>query len=154
LHQLSDPELLEFYKQHRAGQDKYAYFLLAVVASAIAFTVNKTTGLKVTCTDIPLGFAVACWGLSFYFGCKYIEWCQTAIYSNFSLLQLKKGVHPQQPQHTQEMDAAIRGVTSALESNSSNAGKYSKLQFNFAIAGALMFLIWHGIKVYLFTNVI
>ena len=61
LHQLSDPELLELHKEHRAGQDKYAYFLLGVVASAIAFTVNKTTGLKVTCTDIPLALSVLCW---------------------------------------------------------------------------------------------
>ena len=97
---------------------------MAIVASAIAFTVNKTTGLKVTCTDIPLGLSVFFCGLSFYFGCKYIDWCQTATFSNFNLLQLKKGVHPQQPQHTQEVEAPISAVTSALESNSSNAGKY------------------------------
>jgi hypothetical protein len=151
MHQLSDPELLELYKQHRTGQDKYAYFLLAIVASAIAFTVNKTIGLKVTYADIPLGLSVIFWGLSFYFGCKYLEWCQTATFSNFNLLQLKKGVHPQQPLHPLEIEAAISGVTSALESNSSNAGKYNSFQFKCAIGGALMFLIWHAIKVYFFT---
>ena len=151
MHQLFDPELLELYKQHRAGQDKYAYLLMAIVASAIAFTVNKTTGLKVTFTDVPLGLSVVFWGLSFYFGCKYINWCQTTTFSNFNLLQLKKGVHPKQPANSQETDAAIRGVTSALESNSLKAGKYCGLQFKFAICGALMFLIWHSINVYLFT---
>jgi hypothetical protein len=151
LYQLSDPELLELYKQHRTGQDKYAYFLLAIVASAIAFTVNKTTGIKVTFTDVPLGLSVVLWGLSFHFGCKYLEWCQTSMYSNFNLLQLKKGVHPDQPNHSQEVNAAIQGVTEALESNSTRAGKYSNWQFKCAIYGALMFLTWHVVKVYVFT---
>jgi hypothetical protein len=148
---VADNELLELYKQHRTGQDKYAYFLLAIVASAIAFAVNKTTDVKITSPDIPLILAVILWGFSFYFGCKYLQWCQTATFSNFNLLQLVKGVHPEQPDHPVMVEAAIKAVKSALESNSDNAGKYSNWQFYFAVLGALMFLIWHGIKIYIYT---
>ena len=87
-----DNDLIEIHRQHRTGQEKYTYFLLAVTASAIAFAVQKTSGLKLTWSMVPLGLAVVLWGLSFYFGCKNLLWVQTAIYANYSLLQLQKGV--------------------------------------------------------------
>ena len=65
---MADEALLEMIRQHRTGQDKYSYFLLAVTASAVAFAVQKTDGLGITYSLIPLGAAVLLWGLSFYFG--------------------------------------------------------------------------------------
>ena len=67
---MADNELMEMHKQHRTGQDKYIYFLLAVAASGIAFSVEKTTGLKLNWSMLPLGAAVILWAISFYFGVK------------------------------------------------------------------------------------
>jgi hypothetical protein len=45
---MSDNDLMELHKQHRTGQDKYSYFLLAVAASGIAFSIEKTSGLNLS----------------------------------------------------------------------------------------------------------
>lgn len=148
---MADDELLEFHRQHRTGQDKYTYFLLAVTASAIAFAVQKTDGLKITWSLIPLGLAVLLWGLSFYFGIKNLIWVQTAIFANYSLLQLQKGVHPEQPDHPQLLEAAIRGVTSALESNAKSAQFYGIWQFRLLIGGGILFIVWHILEMVLRT---
>src|SRR3972149_4298959 len=147
----TDQSLIEIHKQHRTGQDKYTYFLLAVTASAVAFSVQKTTGLKLSWSQLPLGMAVLMWGLSFYFGCKNLTWVQTSIYANYSLLQLQKGVHPEQPDHPQLLEAAIRGVRSALESNIKSAQFYAIWQFRLLITGAIFFLLWHVLEMVLRT---
>lgn len=144
-------DLIEIHKQHRTGQDKYTYFLLAVTASAIAFSVQKTTDLELTWSMLPLGLAVAVWGTSFYFGCKNLLWVQTSISANYSLLQLQKGVHPDQPNHPQLLEAAITGVISALESNVKNAQFYAEWQFRLLITGAVFFLAWHVIEMIIRT---
>ncbi len=148
---MADDELIEIHRQHRSGQDKYTYFLLAVTASAVAFSVQKTSGLKLVWPMLPMGFAVLLWGISFYFGCKNLIWVQTSIYANYSLLQLHKGVHPQQPDHPQKLAAAISGVRSALELNAKSAQFYAEWQFRLLIAGTVLFLAWHILEMALLT---
>lgn len=148
---MADDALIEIHRQHRTGQDKYTYFLLAVTASAVAFAVQKTAGLKITYSLIPLGAAVLLWGLSFYFGVKNLLWIQTSIYANYSLLQLQTGVHPEQPDHPQMLEAAIQGVKSALESNVNKAQFYGVWQFRLLIAGAILFVVWHVLEMVLRT---
>ena len=146
-----DEQLIEIHRQHRTGQDKYSYFLLAVTASAVAFSVKRTDGLKITYSLIPLGAAVLLWGVSFYFGVKNLLWVQTSIFANYSLLQLQKGVHPEQPDHPQILEVAIRGVRSAFESNIKNAQFYGIWQFRLLITGAIFFLLWHVLEMVLRT---
>ena len=110
-------DLLELYKQHRTGQDKYTYFLLAAAGAAIGFAIQKTEGLVLSWWLLPVAVATPCWVVSFYFGCKNLIWVQTTIYSNYNLLQLRRGVHPEQPPHPQLVQAAISGVEEALKIN-------------------------------------
>jgi len=149
---MSDNDLIEVYKQHSVSKDKYVYFLLAIVASAIAFSVNKTTNVKLNILDLPLLFAVSFWGLSFYFGCKYIHWAQAAMHSNYSLLQLKSGEHPDQPTNEASIQGALFGLTKALASNAKNTGVAINKQFTYAVLGGTLFLIWHAIKIYMFST--
>ena len=85
-------------------------------------------------------------GHKFFFGCKNLHWVQASIYANYSLLQLQKGVHRNQPNHPQLVEAAIKGVDSAIETNVDNADFYAKWQFRLLIIGAVLFLIWHVIE--------
>lgn len=137
---------LELYKQHQASQDKYTYFLLAAAGAAIGFAVQKTEGLRLSWWLVPVGLAIVCWGVSFYYGCKNIVWVQTAIYANHSLLQLKAGVHPNQPPHPELTTAAMSGVKEALDSNVSRAQFYGQWQFRMLITGALLFICWRGLE--------
>jgi hypothetical protein len=135
-------ELLELYKQHQTGQDKYTYFLLAAAGAAIGFAVQKTEGLKLSLWLLPVVAAILCWGSSFFFGCKNLSWVQTSIYANYSLLQLKAGVHPEQPPHPQLVPVAISGVLIALDKNVRKAQFYGLWQFRLLIAGAVFFIGW------------
>jgi hypothetical protein len=148
---MANQDLMEIHKQHSAGQDKYTYFLLAVTASAVAFAVQKTSGLKITYSLVPLAFAVLLWGVSFFFGCKNLLWVSASISANYSLLQLHKGVHTDQPNHPQLLEAAIQGVRSAFESNVREAQFYGIWQFRLLIAGAIFFLAWHILEMVLRT---
>jgi len=140
---MTEPGLLELHKQHREGQAKYTYFLLAAAASAVAFAVQKTSGAKLSWFMIPLGIATFFWGLSFYCGCKNLLWVQTAIFANYSLLQLKSGMHPDQPSHPQLLQAAEEGIRSAIKTNIDGAELHGKWQFRSLILGAIFFLAWH-----------
>lgn len=145
---MSEDGIRELWLQHRAGQDKYTYFLLAITASAIAFAVQKTTDAVLAWTLAPLGLAVLAWGGSFYCGCKNMIWVQTALMANYNFLQLKNGVHPQQPDHPDIAGAALRGTHAAMNSNVDRAQSYAVSQFRLAIIGALLFLTWHIVEIY------
>jgi hypothetical protein len=148
---MSDQSLIELHKQHRTGHDKYTYFLLAVTASAVAFAVQKTTGIKITWSLIPIGIAVIFWGCSFYFGCRNLQWVQVTILANYSLLQLQKGVYSNQPDHPILLEVAKEGVRSAINQNAEGAQFCAIWQFRLLIAGAVFFLLWHILEMVLRT---
>lgn len=77
---------------------------------------------------------------------------QAALRANFGLLQYLRGVHPEQPEDPEFAEAAISGVTDALNENIDRATLYAVLQFWLLIAGALLFIIWHVIEMWLRTN--
>jgi hypothetical protein len=141
-------ELFELYKQHATGQDKYTYFLLAAAASALAFAIQKTDGLMISWWLLPAAAAALSWSISFFFGCKNLIWVQTAVYANYNLLSLKRGVHPEQPPQPQLVQAAISGVEKALDSNVKNAQFYAQWQFRSLVLGGVFFLVWHITELY------
>ena len=148
---MTEQGLLELHKQHREGQSKYTFFLLAVVASALAFAVQKTSGEKLTWSMVPLGLATLSWGLSFYCGCKNLLWVQTAIFANYSLLQLESGIHPDQPPHPKLLQAAEEGVKRAIKKNIEGAEFHGKWQFRLLILGGILFIAWHILNMILWT---
>jgi hypothetical protein len=150
---LMSDQVKDLYLQHLAGRDKYTYFLLAAAASALAFAVQKTDTRTLTWSMVPLGLAGLSWALSFYFGCKNISWVQVVLYANLSLLQLKGGVHPRQPDHPDLLGAAVSGVNEALDRNAERAAFCAKWQFRFLVSGAIFFLGWHVLEMYLRTRV-
>jgi hypothetical protein len=140
---VAEDGLKYLHETHAKGEDKYTYFLLSVTAAAVAFSVQKTDTSVITWTLIPMALAVLTWGLSFYCGCKNLGWVQTATSANYNLLQLRAGTHPEQPPHPQAVQAAIRGVGSALAHNINRAQFYAKWQFRLLLLGAGFFLVWH-----------
>ena len=150
---MTEQGIIELHKQHREGQSKYTYFLLAAAASAVAFAVQKTSGAKLSWSMAPLGLATLSWGLSFYCGCRNLLWVQTAIFANYGLLQLKSGIHPEQPPHPQLLQAAEEGVRSAIKTNIEGAEFNGKWQFRLLILGGILFIAWHILDMVLRTYV-
>jgi hypothetical protein len=149
---MSDDDLKYLHQKHSTGQDKYTYFLLAVTASAIAFAVQKTETSVISYALTPIGIAVMSWCASFYCGCKNLVWVQTTLMANYNLLQLRMGVHPEQPENPEHLEVAKKGVRSALESNADKAQEYAIAQYRLLIIGAVFFLIWHIVEIIIRTN--
>ena len=133
----------EIYKQFRTHQDKYAYFILAVSASAIAFSVQKTDNLLLEWSLLPLGLAVICWGYSFFCGCQFLRYIGSTLFANFELLKVQQGQHKELCKTPQHMQAASEGIKDGIKHNSKKTKTLGINQFRFLIAGAIFFITWH-----------
>ena len=91
-------------------------------------------------------------GLSFYFGCRHLAYVNSSLYSNAELLKIEAGHHPEIGTHVQLMAAASQGIRSALESNANRANRLGHMQFRFLIAGAVLYIGWHVLEMWLRTR--
>jgi hypothetical protein len=146
---MSSEQRIEVYKQHRNAQEKYIYFLLAAAGAAIALALNQTQGAKLAYSQIPLAIAVLLWGLSFLSGCKYLGYMQSTLFANAELLKVEAAEHPLVGGHPQIMKVASQGIREAIESNSTRAGRFARLQFGFLISGAMCYIAWHVFEMWL-----
>ena len=144
---MADNERIELSKLYVAGESRYSYFLLAAAASAIAFAVQKTSGLRLSWYEIPLAFAVVCWGISFYFGCRCVNLMQGAMFMNISMLELSS-VRSGNPE---ELKGRIKLVLSEMNGMNDKATAYDRWQFRLLITGAILFLAWHVLGMYRLT---
>lgn len=142
---------IEISRQLHSAQDKYTYFLLAFVAAAIAYAMKLTTGSVLSYSMIPLGFAILCWGISFLFGCRMLNYSHSNLYANGEALEIQRGNNPQIGKHPQKIEAACEGIRQAFESNNEKISFYGKWQFRFLIIGSLLFLSWHIIEMIIRT---
>jgi hypothetical protein len=148
---MANDDLLELFRQHRESQDKYAYFMIAVAGSAIAFAIQKSESAEMTWPLLPLGLAILSFALSFCCGLKRLEWTSAALRANLAWLQLRRGTYPGQPPPGESTEAAISGTWSALEKNSEKAHVNSRWQMRWLFSGVVLFVIWHALDIYLFT---
>jgi hypothetical protein len=148
---MSSDQQLEVYRQLTAAQDKYVYFLLAAAGAAIAFALSQTQGAKLSLSQIPLGLAVALWGVSFFFGCRRIGYVASTLFANAALLQVEAGQHREIGMHPQAIMAASDGIRTAIESNSTRANALLRLQFASLVLGAISYVAWHAWEMWLRT---
>jgi len=148
---MADDNLLEVYRQLRLGQDKYAYFLLAAAGAAIGLAVNQTQGSALCWSQIPLGIAVLCWSLSFIFGCKHLAYVNANLYANAELMKVERGENPTVGRHPQMISAAREGIQQAFDANSERTNRYSLWQFRILVIGAIFYIAWHILEMWLIT---
>ncbi|WP_371185147.1 hypothetical protein [Thalassotalea maritima] len=143
---MSQEEIRQLHNQLRTSQDKYVYFLLAVTASAIAFSVQITKDSVFSLTLLPLGVAVVCWAWSFFCGCRQIQYVNSILYSNTEYLRIKNGTHPEVGNSPNFIKAASEGLMEAISSNQDSASSHANWQFRLAIMGGVAFICWHLLK--------
>lgn len=148
---MSDESQREVYRALRESQSKYTYLLLAAAGADIGFALTQTQNIGLSCSQTPLGIAVFLWGLSFYFGCRHLAYVSSTLYANAALLKIESGQHPEVGYHPQYMQAASEGVRQAIESNSETANQLGHWQFRTLIAGAVFYVLWHILEMYLRT---
>jgi hypothetical protein len=122
---------------------------LAIAASAVAFTVQQTNHLPLLLSQLPLAAAVACWGVSFYAGCKNRATSLHVTWVNEAMLAAIEGDHPLVRKHSNHPDAiqiAVEESGRIIEASSNNASYWAKLQFRSLILGAVLFIVWHLVE--------
>jgi hypothetical protein len=145
---MSDDGTLELLRAHRATKEKYIYFLLAAAGAGIGFAVNKTRDASLSWSMMPLAASVACWGLSFYFGCRQATEVAALLYENYNFLRLKSGELAEIPPHPQ----VVADIWGLVEKRFKNSGRYGNRQFEFLIADAVFYIGWHVLEMYLRTK--
>lgn len=140
---------LEVYRALRESQNKYSYFLLAAVGAAIALALSQTQGAKLCWSQVPLAAAVFSWGLSFFFGCRHLAYVSSSLYSNAQLFPTKRGQHPQVGTDPHRIALASAMFKAAAEENANRGNRFGRLQFHFLISGAVFYLGWHVLEMYL-----
>lgn len=140
---------LELFRQHRQGQDKYIYFLLAAVGAAIGFALAQTKGAALAWSQVPLGLAVLCWAGSFYAGCQRIRFIEASLRSNADLLQVEAGRHPNTGMHPHAIAIASSELRSIFEKQGDGAKAFATWQFALLVAGAGLYVVWHVVEMFL-----
>ena len=143
----------EVYRASRSAQDRYAYFLLAAAGAGIALAVNQTEGAVLAWAQLPLAVGVLSWGLSFYYGCRHLIYVTSTLLANAELLKVQGGKHPEVGSNLQIMAAASEGIRQAIEDNAAYTTRFALWQFRLLVAGAVFFVGWHVLEMYLRTSV-
>jgi hypothetical protein len=113
-------------------QNKIVYYLLAVNAACIGFTINFTKDVLLTNKELTLGLAVIFGGMSFYFGIVQIQNHENAIQLNINEL----AAYVKMEQVSEHLK--IKQITL-----SKKGAKFRKCQNWFLLFGVLSFLVWH-----------
>ena len=141
-------EQLEIKRQFREQQQKFVYYVIALSVTSIGYSVYQTAGLPLNWSQIPLGFAILCWGFSIYCGFQHLKYIINTLYANNVYLDIVQGNHPEIGEDIEFIKAASSGVMDAMENNSDKANYFFSYQNNLFYLGVILFLAWHVIEMY------
>ena len=142
-------ENIELFRLHRAEQSKYVYFILAAAAGGIALAVRMTADATLHWSLIPLGAAVACWGLSFFHGCRQLQYAQEVTAKNVQQLKVARGDDPVVGRDPSRRAVATEVMKEVIERDSTRAGRHYIWQFRYLVTGAVLFVGWHVLQIVL-----
>lgn len=148
---MPNEKMIEVYRAQRDSQTRYTYFLLTAVGAAIALTINQTHELPLTESQIPLGLAVLCWGLSFIFGCMHLRYTSVILGANGELLQVQAGTHALAGTDPAKIAYGSERLREIIEKNNNRSSNFSNLQFRLLILGAIFYITWHVFEMWLRT---
>jgi hypothetical protein len=144
---MAEDRQLELYRQHLTGQAKFAYFMLAAAGACIGFAVTKTQDASLAWRHVPLALAVLSWAGSFMAGIRYLQVVSNLLYSNIGLLRIEAGQEADlHPAMIPEVSNWLQGI---LSQKSDKTGQLSTIQVRLLVIGAVCFLAWHLLEMYL-----
>lgn len=124
-HEKDEHARLEVWRALREHDHKYAYYKLTAAGAALAFALTKTQSALLTRSQIVLGLAALCWGMSIASGFAHL--------GNVRKVLLE--------------EAAGRDLKSASE-----AVTAGNVQLVYFVAGAVLYILWHFLEMYLRTK--
>jgi hypothetical protein len=137
----------ELHKAHRDAHQKYTYFLLAAAGAAIGFAVTQTRTAALSPSQVILALAVGSWGISFYCGCKQLLETSNLIRQNYEFLRMQNG----ELQRFSPLPELVKEIAKSIEKQVEESGKWGVWQFRLLILGAVFYIAWHVVEMYLRT---
>jgi len=144
---MADDARTELFRSLTTENSKYTYFLLTAAGAAIGFSLTQTKDVLITPSIIPLALAVLLWGISFFAGCRHIRQRESLFFENYQFLRVQAGDHPELPAYPE----FITALRQDMEERRKYSGRWGIWQFRFLITGAIFYIIWHVLKMYLHT---
>lgn len=141
----------EIVKQFREQQQKYAYYIIALCVAGIGFALQKTSGLGLSKTQLPLAGAVMFWGASIYCGLRFLNLQAAALYSNAALFDVMEGRHPITGNNPEYIKIAYKTIMEGIEKKSTKTMRLAKWQNRLFYFGILSFVAWRVWEMYCIT---
>lgn len=139
------------FSQFHQQQQKYIYYLITISAAGIGFAIEKSFGQPFEMSMVLLGCALLFWAFSIYLGLQRLKYGMSNLSANIELLKIERGQDSISEAHPDFIQAAHQGVKEAMDHNNEKASKLFRSQGGFFILGVILFILWHGAKIYLAT---
>jgi hypothetical protein len=140
---------LELFLLHRAEQSKYVYFILAAAAGGIALAVRMTADATLHWSLAPLGAAVLSWGLSFFHGCRQLQYTQGITRANAEMLKAGRGEAPYGGPEPWKREVGVQALKEIIDRDIDAASRDYNRQFRYLVTGAVLFVGWHILRIVL-----
>jgi len=121
----------------KAISEKYIYYLLAVDAACVGFSINLSKDLTLSLYTIPLGLAVVLWGISFTYGLIQITSFERL--TELNIIELKSEIYKTQLTNEQNLEMFRKQDEIKRQRHKQN--------IYFAL-GVASFLLWHIWRMY------
>lgn len=138
-------EIIKIFKDQ---QQRYAYYIIALCVAAIAFAIQKTIGVGMKVSQLPLAGAAFCWSISILCGLKFLKLQMAAAYSNAALLQVQAGNDPDVGQHPAHIKVAVQTILKGIEKKSKATMRLANWQDRLFFVGIFLFILWHVWEMY------
>lgn len=145
---MATPEELEIHRRLYESQEKYTYFLLAAVGACLGFALTQTNEIAISTKQIPLAIAVLMWGLSFFYGCKYLQAKQSTTYANSEYLKAENGHHPISGFDPVKIDVVLLAIEQNIHRLGTSSSRYRTAQFCLLISAVAFYVIWHILEMW------
>lgn len=137
---------IEIFRIRSQSIEKYTYYILAGNASAIAFSISQTHDTPLTAITIPLVLALFFWAYGFYAGCRSLLYSHLTMYNNLGLLRIQQGKDPLSGNDQEKIAIGVEVVSEFANKHGDIAGRYSNRQFSALGIGAILFIVWHLLR--------
>lgn len=145
-------EQKEIKREFNQRQEKYVYYIIALAVSSIGFSIYRTNGQTLKLTQIPLGIAILCWGVSIFCGLKFLQYSISILYSNYHYFEIINGNDSDIGSNDENIKIGVDAFKKAMNINVEVAGKYFNWQGILFYLGIVFFIVWHIVEMYFNTT--
>ncbi len=149
---MSDNLELEIFKQFKAAQEKYIYFLLVAAASAIGYAMTQSKVEPLEYWQIPLGLSVFFWAVSFMSGLQFVVYSSSFTFQNHNYLAFKRELKKYPADEAKILLTKFKEIQSTTSEKQQNKMQlYGSIQNYTLLLGAFFYIVWHILRMYKLT---